>query len=64
MLYKMCIICQNVYDINTTHLINIPPLANLQRKCSKFLQKRREEILRVLEPFLPREVVLYVVLEY
>jgi len=34
----------------------------IQRKCKKYIQKRRETIILSLIPYLPREVILYCIL--
>jgi len=36
----------------------------IQRKCKKILQKRQKESLFILERYLPREVILYVIFGY
>jgi len=37
-------------------------LVKIQRKCKKYLQKRREVILYYLLDYLPRDVILYCVM--
>jgi len=36
----------------------------VQRKCKKYIQKRRELILKTLIYYLPKEVILYVIFDY
>jgi len=37
-------------------------LLKIQRKCKKYIQRRQEIILNSLIDYLPREVILYVVM--
>jgi len=44
--------------------VKLHKLVMVQRKCKKFIQKKRKVLLRTLNVYLPKDLVLYGVFEY